>query len=313
MRNIFGMAGEFATRILQLPKPEVLQRLSPQRRKALVEHLDEERKELLAHPDLPVENEYQYIVDEADALIDTIYICARGLFEMGFTPEQAQFAFEEVHRANMDKVPGSNPKRPASEGCDAVKPAGWRGPRWPKIFAFRVDEQEQEDNVAVDVLAAAMKRKLAKAREDGKKGWQDCSPEYLSSCLYEHVSKGDPRDVANFCAFLWALGSPIVSPLSTQKVSVNLNQQAIAQTAEQLVMSREELYGSFKERATVVDMMTDAVEEHPNWRHRLKANHRHALRMIIEKIGRIVVGGDPAYPDNWKDIQGYAKLAEKDQ
>ncbi|WP_276841698.1 hypothetical protein [Herbaspirillum huttiense] len=73
------------------------------------------------------------------------------------------------------------------------------------------------DDVAVDQFAEAMKAKLADARAKGRSGWQDCDPAELSYMLREHVEKGDPRDVANFCMFLWSLGKPIgdtVLPIS---------------------------------------------------------------------------------------------------
>lgn len=63
---------------------------------------------------------------------------------------------------------------------------------------------EHPDNVAVDKLASAMKAKLAKQRSKGYSGWDtDCTQERLSQLLREHVDKGDPVDVANFCAFLF--------------------------------------------------------------------------------------------------------------
>ncbi|WP_240804924.1 hypothetical protein [Cupriavidus oxalaticus] len=65
------------------------------------------------------------------------------------------------------------------------------------------------DDVAVDMFAKAMKEKLAQARAKGRAGWQTCSKYELSNMLREHVEKGDPRDVANFCMFLHALGHPI--------------------------------------------------------------------------------------------------------
>lgn len=231
MKNIFGLVADFATKILCLPRLVNVQPLDVSRKLALLEHLREELRELQT---ASITSKQASITNDADALIDIMYICARGLFEMGFSPEQAQFAFEEVHRANMDKKPGVNSKRPESAKFDAVKPNGWKGPDWDMILSF-------------------------------------------------------------------------------DEFSTYLNEQAATQTAEQLVVSREELYGSFRERAEVVDVLTDAVESHPNWKQRLQANHRHAIRMILEKIGRVVVGGDPSYADNWKDIQGYAKLAEKDQ
>ena len=66
------------------------------------------------------------------------------------------------------------------------------------------------DDIAVDHFALAMKEKLAIARAKGRGGWQHCTPAELSTMLREHVEKGDPRDVANFCMFLWFLGHPII-------------------------------------------------------------------------------------------------------
>lgn len=69
------------------------------------------------------------------------------------------------------------------------------------------------DNEAVDQLALAMKVKLGRAREKGRGGWDDknaCTQEDLSRMLREHVDKGDPVDVANFCAFLDARGEHIL-------------------------------------------------------------------------------------------------------
>lgn len=66
-------------------------------------------------------------------------------------------------------------------------------------------EAAKRDNDEVDWFAAAMKEKLAKARAKGRGGWQTCPPEELSRMLREHVEKGDPVDVANFCMFLWSL------------------------------------------------------------------------------------------------------------
>jgi Lar family restriction alleviation protein len=65
---------------------------------------------------------------------------------------------------------------------------------------------EHTDDLAVDRFAHAMKQKLAQAREKGRGGWQECSQEELSRMLRDHIDKGDPRDVANFCMFLWNLG-----------------------------------------------------------------------------------------------------------
>ena len=69
--------------------------------------------------------------------------------------------------------------------------------------------QEDIDNEAVDKLAQAMKSKLAKKREQGYHGWETCKHGDLVQLLINHVDKGDPIDVANFCAFLFARGEPL--------------------------------------------------------------------------------------------------------
>lgn len=73
-------------------------------------------------------------------------------------------------------------------------------------------EPHHHDDVAVDLFAATMKRKLALARGKGRGGWDDkdqCSAEYLSRLLRGHVDKGDPVDVANFCMMLSQRGEGI--------------------------------------------------------------------------------------------------------
>ena len=65
---------------------------------------------------------------------------------------------------------------------------------------------QHPDDEAVDRFAAAMKDKLAKARDAGRSGWQDPAwpADQIRDALYKHIAKGDPRDVANYCMFLWA-------------------------------------------------------------------------------------------------------------
>lgn len=67
------------------------------------------------------------------------------------------------------------------------------------------------DDAAVDALAAAMRAKLTKQRAKGYSGWDttEFTQQRLSDMLREHVDKGDPVDVANFCAFLAARGEGI--------------------------------------------------------------------------------------------------------
>lgn len=75
-----------------------------------------------------------------------------------------------------------------------------------------IQEQTHPDDAAVDKFAARMKWKLARARDKGRAGWQDpwWTPEQISQALREHVKKGDPLDVANYCMFLVERGAGIV-------------------------------------------------------------------------------------------------------
>jgi len=81
------------------------------------------------------------------------------------------------------------------------------------LAAHEHDERHPDDR-AVDAFAIAMKLKLAEARAKGRGGWHDpaqCSAEDLSRMLREHVEKGDPRDVANFCMMLHQRGEAIAA------------------------------------------------------------------------------------------------------
>jgi hypothetical protein len=62
----------------------------------------------------------------------------------------------------------------------------------------------------IDRFAAALKEKLNKAREKyGYQGEQWQTPawgDFCQTALLEHLEKGDPRDVAAYCAFMWHHG-----------------------------------------------------------------------------------------------------------
>ena len=82
------------------------------------------------------------------------------------------------------------------------------------------------DDTAVHRFAFAMKEKLAKKREEGRGGWQDkevCSGDFLSQLLREHVDKGDPVDVANFCMMLHQRGERISPSPETIKAGHDKN------------------------------------------------------------------------------------------
>lgn len=86
---------------------------------------------------------------------------------------------------------------------------------------------KNHDDYWVKQFAVEMKRKLAAARAKGRSCWQHCDPADLSYILREHVEKGDPRDVANFCMFLWALGDSIhAEPARADRQGVALPDEA---------------------------------------------------------------------------------------
>ena len=80
---------------------------------------------------------------------------------------------------------------------------------YPHIEFEQPLTQADIDNEAVDKLAQAMKNKLAEKREQGYHGWETCKHGDLVQLLINHVDKGDPIDIANFCAFLFARGEPL--------------------------------------------------------------------------------------------------------
>lgn len=61
------------------------------------------------------------------------------------------------------------------------------------------------DNEHVDNFAEKMKQKMQISAEKGRSGWdnpKECSIEFLSALLVDHVFKGDPVDVANLAMMI---------------------------------------------------------------------------------------------------------------
>ncbi len=69
-----------------------------------------------------------------------------------------------------------------------------------------VEPDFKSDQNAVYIFPKLMLHKLAKKAAEGRSGWQECSQARLTRMLREHVEKGDPVDVANFCMMLCANG-----------------------------------------------------------------------------------------------------------
>ncbi|UVV66554.1 hypothetical protein [Brucella anthropi] len=82
-------------------------------------------------------------------------------------------------------------------------------------------EEAHADDVAVDRFAVAMKEKLAKKRAEGRGGWEnkdECSAEYLSYLLIQHIWKGDPVDIANLAMMLQQRGERVVIDSETSSI-----------------------------------------------------------------------------------------------
>lgn len=71
----------------------------------------------------------------------------------------------------------------------------------------------EDTRVLVTDFAEALAEKLKKAEEKYgySNGWMEAT--WMDECrqkLNEHLAKGDPRDVAAYCAFLWYHREPTV-------------------------------------------------------------------------------------------------------
>ena len=80
-------------------------------------------------------------------------------------------------------------------------------------------------------------------------------------------------------------------------------------TIEDTLKERGGRYGSSTSHAEFAEMINAVYESSTQW-NKMKADSKEALRIIANKIGRIL-NGDPEYDDNWRDIAGYATLVLK--
>ena len=96
------------------------------------------------------------------------------------------------------------------------------------------------DDLAVDRFAAAMKTKLAGARDKGRSGWDNhelCSAEFLADLLVGHVSKGNAgnlEDVANLAMMLHQRGD---DPVAVAQALARRDARVKAEALESLASS----------------------------------------------------------------------------
>ena len=72
---------------------------------------------------------------------------------------------------------------------------------------------------------------------------------------------------------------------------------------------RGERYGNYSDVAGTTQQLMSIVESGASYKY-LNAEQKTSLFMICNKIAR-AVNGDPQYFDNYRDIAGYATLAER--
>ena len=101
-------------------------------------------------------------------------------------------------------------QKPSLEAYDLAKCAWGRGLTLPAGLA-------PATGGLVLRFAQAMAEKLhaAEQKYGYTEGWRD--DDWMDECrqkLREHIEKGDPRDVANYCAFLWHHGESTTPPVA---------------------------------------------------------------------------------------------------
>ncbi len=123
LNSFLIMVERFHEEILGTDIPSSPTILDNQAKVAARDHLCEELDEFELAPTM---------ADQADALIDLIYVALGRLIEMGITPGPV---FETVHAANMEKHAGRVAQRPNSK-VDAVKPEGWEAPNLELLLGY---------------------------------------------------------------------------------------------------------------------------------------------------------------------------------
>lgn len=91
----------------------------------------------------------------------------------------------------------------------------------PKLHPATADLVRRFSQALAEKLAAA------EAKYGYSDGW--ASPDWMDECrakLMEHIAKGDPRDVAAYCAFLWHHGASTAPEPSAQGEPVACDRDA---------------------------------------------------------------------------------------
>lgn len=76
---------------------------------------------------------------------------------------------------------------------------------------------------------------------------------------------------------------------------------------DDILTARKLTYGDFMRQSQITADLKGIMRAYIAWEDALAPDQREALEMIAVKIARIL-NGDPNYADNWRDIEGYARL-----
>lgn len=70
------------------------------------------------------------------------------------------------------------------------------------------------------------------------------------------------------------------------------------------------LNGGYPDHAELTQAMKNACRNHRGWA-TVPSMMQESIDMILHKIAR-VINGNPYYPDNWVDIEGYSRLISRE-
>lgn len=76
---------------------------------------------------------------------------------------------------------------------------------------------------------------------------------------------------------------------------------------DEILSQRQQVYGNFLRQSQITADLKGIMRAYCMWEDQLAPDQREALEMIATKMARIL-NGDPNHADNWRDIEGYARL-----
>jgi hypothetical protein len=75
---------------------------------------------------------------------------------------------------------------------------------------------------------------------------------------------------------------------------------------DEILAERGSRYGLFTDNACIAQALKEEARKWDAW-NKMLSDQQEALDMFFVKISRML-SGDPNYSDNWRDIEGFARL-----